>query len=132
MDETPEQRRARLAALRERATAGAENIHSSESAAERAVRFRNYVPRDAALASARGEAASAPASAPASSAAERDAVALALEPNVGDADPASLAPRRANWDLKRDVEGRLEKLERRTRRALADIAREEEARRVAA
>jgi len=127
MDETPEQRRARLAALRERAGGGAQNIPASESA----VTFRNYVPRDAALASAKTEAATAPTSALASREVDRDAVALALEPNVGDVDPASLAPKRANWDLKRDVERRLEKLERRTRRALADIAREEEARRIA-
>jgi coiled-coil domain-containing protein 12 len=43
-----------------------------------------------------------------------------------------LAPRRVNWDLKRDVEPKLEKLERRTRRALVDIAREEERKRAAA
>ena len=48
-----------------------------------------------------------------------------LEPNVGDVDPGMVAPRRANWDLKRDVEARLEKLERRTRRALVDVARDE-------
>jgi coiled-coil domain-containing protein 12 len=57
---------------------------------------------------------------------------LALEPNVGDVDPSMLAPRRANWDLKRDVEPKLEKLERRTQRALVDIAREEERKRAAA
>jgi len=57
---------------------------------------------------------------------------LALESNVGDVDPSMLAPRRVNWDLKRDVEPKLEKLERRTRRALVDIAREEERKRAAA
>ena len=57
---------------------------------------------------------------------------MALESNVGDVDPSMLAPRRVNWDLKRDVEPKLEKLERRTRRALVDIAREEERKRAAA
>lgn len=33
----------------------------------------------------------------------------------------------ANWDLKRDVEKRLEKLERRTMRALLEMAKDEEA-----
>lgn len=36
-----------------------------------------------------------------------------------------LAPKKANWDLKRDVEKRLEKLERRTMRALLELAQEE-------
>ena len=57
---------------------------------------------------------------------------MALESNVGGVDPSMLAPRRVNWDLKRDVEPKLEKLERRTRRALVDIAREEERKRAAA
>jgi hypothetical protein len=34
---------------------------------------------------------------------------------------ASMAPKKANWDLKREIEPRLAKLERRTQRALAEI-----------
>jgi len=33
----------------------------------------------------------------------------------------SLAPRKPDWDLKRDVAGKLEKLERRTQRAIAEL-----------
>ena len=36
----------------------------------------------------------------------------------------TLAPRKANWDLKRDVEKKLSKLERRTKRAMAELIRE--------
>ncbi|XP_063685480.1 coiled-coil domain-containing protein 12-like [Bolinopsis microptera] len=36
----------------------------------------------------------------------------------------TLAPRKANWDLKRDVEKKLSKLERRTKRAMAEMIRE--------
>ena len=90
------------------------------------IRDRNYAPRDGALAAAKLPATTAPAL---DVAAARDgdegAVTPRLEPNVGDVDPGMVAPRRANWDLKRDVEARLEKLERRTRRALVDVAREE-------
>jgi coiled-coil domain-containing protein 12 len=32
-----------------------------------------------------------------------------------------MAPKKANWDLKREIEPRLAKLERRTQRALAEI-----------
>ncbi|KAL5267884.1 hypothetical protein ACHWQZ_G004813 [Mnemiopsis leidyi] len=41
-----------------------------------------------------------------------------------DIDLNTLAPRKANWDLKRDVEKKLAKLERRTKRAMAEMIRE--------
>ena len=42
-------------------------------------------------------------------------------------DPLSLAaPRKANWDLRRDVAKKLEKLERRTQRALLLIMQQEQ------
>jgi hypothetical protein len=44
--------------------------------------------------------------------------------------PSLLKPKKANWDLKRDVEKKLAKLEKRTQRAMVDIAREEEAKRM--
>lgn len=37
-----------------------------------------------------------------------------------------MAPKKANWDLKRDLEPRLAKLERRTQRALLQMLQEEE------
>ena len=37
-----------------------------------------------------------------------------------------MAPKKANWDLKRDVEAKLAKLERRTQRALVQIMQEEQ------
>ena len=37
-----------------------------------------------------------------------------------------MAPKKANWDLKRDVQAKLDKLERRTQRALVEIMRDEE------
>nr|XP_022910554.1 coiled-coil domain-containing protein 12 [Onthophagus taurus] len=39
-------------------------------------------------------------------------------------DITTLAPRKPDWDLKRDVSKKLEKLERRTRKAIAEIIRE--------
>jgi coiled-coil domain-containing protein 12 len=35
-----------------------------------------------------------------------------------------LAPKKPNWDLKRDVEKKLEKLDRRTQRAIYEIIRQ--------
>uniref|UniRef100_A0A671LTV6 Coiled-coil domain-containing protein 12-like n=1 Tax=Sinocyclocheilus anshuiensis TaxID=1608454 RepID=A0A671LTV6_9TELE len=39
-------------------------------------------------------------------------------------DLANLAPRKPDWDLKRDVAKKLEKLERRTQKAIAELIRE--------
>lgn len=38
----------------------------------------------------------------------------------------NVAPKKANWDLKRDVEKKLAKLERRTQRAILEIMQHEE------
>ena len=35
-----------------------------------------------------------------------------------------MAPRKPDWDLKRDIAPKLEKLERRTQRAIAELIRE--------
>ncbi|KAF7245739.1 Coiled-coil domain-containing protein 12 [Varanus komodoensis] len=42
-------------------------------------------------------------------------------------DLANLAPRKPDWDLKRDVAKKLEKLEKRTQRAIAELIREKKA-----
>lgn len=39
-------------------------------------------------------------------------------------DFTNLAPRKPDWDLKRDIGPKLEKLERRTQRAIAELIRE--------
>lgn len=44
---------------------------------------------------------------------------------------ASVAPKKANWDLKREIGPKLDKLERRTQRAMVQLLQQEEARRQA-
>jgi len=39
-------------------------------------------------------------------------------------DLLNLAPRKPDWDLKRDIKVKLDKLERRTQKAIAEIIRE--------
>nr|XP_009936630.1 PREDICTED: coiled-coil domain-containing protein 12 [Opisthocomus hoazin] len=46
------------------------------------------------------------------------------EPIIDEVDLANLAPRKPDWDLKRDVSKKLEKLEKRTQRAIAELIRE--------
>ena len=79
---------------------------------EPVLRFRNYVPRDAALA----QHVVAPVLPAAPAAASGDAAPLP-EPDA----PVLLVPKRANWDLKRDIAPKLESLERMTQRAIAEL-----------
>lgn len=44
--------------------------------------------------------------------------------NFSRQDISNLAPRKPDWDLKRDVAKKLEKLERRTQRAIAELIRD--------
>ncbi|XP_073407280.1 coiled-coil domain-containing protein 12 isoform X3 [Dendrobates tinctorius] len=46
------------------------------------------------------------------------------EPIIEEVDLTNLAPRKPDWDLKRDVAKKLEKLEKRTQRAIAELIRE--------
>ncbi|XP_057689570.1 coiled-coil domain-containing protein 12 [Corythoichthys intestinalis] len=46
------------------------------------------------------------------------------EPIIEEVDLANLAPRKPDWDLKRDVAKKLEKLARRTQRAIAELIRD--------
>ncbi|XP_072173708.1 coiled-coil domain-containing protein 12-like [Diadema setosum] len=50
--------------------------------------------------------------------------AAVAKPVVEEVDISNLAPRKPDWDLKRDVAKKLEKLERRTHRAIAELIRE--------
>ncbi|XP_001842700.2 coiled-coil domain-containing protein 12 [Culex quinquefasciatus] len=43
---------------------------------------------------------------------------------IEEIDIANLAPRKPDWDLKRDVSKKLEKLERRTQKAIAELIRD--------
>lgn len=51
-------------------------------------------------------------------------VPLAARQETQDEEELNIAPKKANWDLKRDVEKKLEKLSRRTQRAIVEIIRE--------
>lgn len=43
---------------------------------------------------------------------------------IEDIDITNLAPRKPDWDLKRDVAKKLDRLERRTQKAIAELIRE--------
>ncbi|KAJ8683025.1 hypothetical protein QAD02_018817 [Eretmocerus hayati] len=47
--------------------------------------------------------------------------AATLKPDIEELDIGSLAPRKPDWDLKRDLAKKLEKLQRRTQKAIAEL-----------
>lgn len=54
-----------------------------------------------------------------------DQLEAAKAPQVtNELDISNLAPRKSDWDLKRDVAKKLEKLERRTQKAIAELIRD--------
>ncbi|KAK3267957.1 hypothetical protein CYMTET_19724 [Cymbomonas tetramitiformis] len=120
--ETAAERKERLKALRQAAEL---SIPVEE---ERTLKFRNYLPKDDSLQEAKIEAAK-----------PEEFEEPNIEPSAGlddaiDGEEAimSVAPKKANWDLRRDVAKKLEKLERRTQRAMVELMQEEEKRRMEA
>eukprot|EP00038_Savillea_parva_P001110 m.101470 g.101470 ORF g.101470 m.101470 type:complete len:126 (+) comp10392_c0_seq3:161-538(+) len=91
------------------------------------LKFRNYVPSGDELA----DAVMAPAPEMPSIDKEVQAAHAKLQEEESakkgkdeDVDLLNLAPQKIDWDLKRDIAPKLEKLERRTQRAIAEIINE--------
>ena len=114
---------------------------------EPVIKFRNYAPRDEkivhekvrfqAVSSVKDSKLTIVPSTPqveAAKAPEFEEVAVDLDAVIGHAAEeviVNVAPKKANWDLRRDIAPKLAKLERRTQVAMIELMREEEARRAA-
>ncbi|XP_051117093.1 uncharacterized protein LOC127241881 [Andrographis paniculata] len=86
------------------------------------MKFRNYLPHDKLL----QEGKLAPPVLPKF----EDPVVADPPPEEKKEDPfLHIAPKKPNWDLRRDVQKRLDKLERRTQKAMLTLMEREEARR---
>ncbi|EFO23336.2 hypothetical protein LOAG_05143 [Loa loa] len=119
LEEEANERKRRLKEMRERMTQQQEDDGTELSNKSVKLTFRSYEPQ-----SDLGD--------------KRDGVDLfAVEKEIADQladtqdtraveqiDITTLAPRKIDWDLKRDIAERLEKLERRTERAMAQLIRE--------
>ncbi|KAM6967746.1 coiled-coil domain-containing protein 12 [Aplochiton taeniatus] len=93
----------------------------AEEERHRELKLRNYTPEDEEL-----KERQVPKAKPAS---VEDKVKDQLEaanpePIIEEVDLANLAPRKPDWDLKRDVAKKLEKLEKRTQKAIAELIRD--------
>ncbi|GAB2294471.1 hypothetical protein Dimus_028677, partial [Dionaea muscipula] len=86
------------------------------------VKFRNYVPHDKQL----QEGKLAPPELPKF----EDPIVTAPPPEKKEDPFLNIAPKKPNWDLRRDVQKRLDKLERRTQKALCKLLEEEEKQRL--
>ncbi|KAJ7975484.1 coiled-coil domain-containing protein 12 [Quillaja saponaria] len=82
------------------------------------MKFRNYVPHDKQL----QEGKLAPAVLPKF----EDPIAAAPPPSEKEDPFVNIAPKKPNWDLQRDVQKKLDKLERRTQKALYQLMEEQE------
>ena len=163
----PEDRKARLAALAQKAGRQpvAKDSGDDQDAAEDAkpaLKFRNYVPKDGSLEPAAApardadsgggrpppkrrkgaEGAGGDTSAPPKSALElalartdrRAREAAGQDVGAGGWDKMTPMPelaKKVNWDLKRDIQHKMDKLERRTQRSIVELLRERLAREAA-
>eukprot|EP00775_Hariotina_reticulata_P011163 gene11163-11313_t len=122
-------RRERLKALKqaqqliEANYADAAAAQDSQPAEKPVLKFRNYVPKDEKI----DHEKIAPAQPP-----KLEEPQIGTKPEEADEEEllASVAPKKANWDLKREIEPRLARLERRTQRAMVEIMLEEEQQRL--
>ncbi|XP_068790151.1 coiled-coil domain-containing protein 12 isoform X2 [Struthio camelus] len=131
LEEEARRRQERLRALRQRTLQNKDGgerekkqfreDEEEEAARHKELKLRNYEPEDEEL-----KKRKVPQAKPAS---VEDKVkdqleAAKPEPIIDEVDLANLAPRKPDWDLKRDVAKKLEKLEKRTQRAIAELIRE--------
>ena len=122
-------RREKLKALREKSALASQDArgekrgvdNSADSGpAAKIIKFRNYQPKDETL-----KEQKLPTAKPLSVEEEvKDHVEKSKSNDtVNEVDLTNLAPRKPDWDLKRDVAKKLEKLERRTQRAIVELIR---------
>ena len=111
---------------------------------KRPVKFRNYTPADEELQNAEAEETEEPSSKRAKTSDDKPKSKLeeALEKtkqevqagttttatSKEDATLTAMAPKKINWDLKRDIQPKLDKLEKRTQKAIVQLLRERLAR----
>ncbi|DBB03435.1 TPA: hypothetical protein ACH3X3_010793 [Trebouxia sp. C0006] len=115
--EDPSNRAARLRALREAAglDTGEQDLNgaATDTADQPVLKFRNYTVRDDKITHEKTAVANPPKY-------EQPVVEADVDVE-GEELLLSVAPKKPNWDLRRDVEPKLAKLERRTQRAMIQL-----------
>lgn len=123
LEEEARKRKERLANLK-KSLENKNDQKNNEDSVEKPLpkpRFKSYIPEDEGL-----KAELIPTPQPGDIVAEVEDQLKAGETvfTVQELDLNTLAPRKPDWDLKRDIEKRMTKLERRTQRAIAELIRD--------
>ncbi|KOC59486.1 Coiled-coil domain-containing protein 12 [Habropoda laboriosa] len=120
LEEEALKRKERLQALKRKSEDGKENKSEIASKLPKP-KFRSYKPQDESLKDKVLDSAK-----PGNVEAEvQDQLSAAnTKVVIEELDISNLAPRKPDWDLKRDVAKKLEKLERRTQKAIAELIRD--------
>jgi len=100
-----------------------EEDQEEESKPEIKIKFRNYNPRTKEL-QENSQVLTRPTVEKEKQWVKEELKAIVQEPSIEKKEILSIAPRKPNWDLKRDAEPRLEELRKRTQLALIDILRQ--------
>ncbi|KAI8368343.1 mRNA splicing factor [Choanephora cucurbitarum] len=127
MDQEAQKRKERLAALRKRKLGDEASSDRASVEAEKTLKFRSYTPNDEHLQQYVETATPTDIKNTVETETKdmtKETLAEAAEKQKEEVDLFNLAPKKPNWDLKRDVEKKLEKLERRTQRAIYEIIRQ--------
>ena len=116
------------------------NRDENDEETKKAISFRNYAPSDNKLEESNDnedtpaakkqrvdENRQSSALQQAMREAQSDAVAAGSTSSIqanGDLEMSSMAPKKINWDLKRDIRDKLAKLEKRTQKAIVELLKE--------
>ncbi|CAD6992508.1 coiled-coil domain-containing protein 12 isoform X2 [Ceratitis capitata] len=114
-------RKERLRQLREKANKSDKDIGSEEGEKLPKPIFRSYKPQNE---NTEGEILEQEPSGDIEKAVEGQLELLRQPMIIDEIDIANLAPRKPDWDLKRDVAKKFERLERRTQKAIAELIRD--------
>ncbi|CDH48231.1 hypothetical protein RO3G_10424 [Lichtheimia corymbifera JMRC:FSU:9682] len=120
MEEEARKRKERLSALRKRKVDG-------DNKSERTLAFRSYTPNDENLKQHVNIATPNDVGETVESETKsftKDVLAEAAVKEKEEVDLFNLQPKKPNWDLKRDVEKKLERLDRRTQKAILELIRQ--------
>ncbi|KAG0229794.1 hypothetical protein BGW42_007707 [Actinomortierella wolfii] len=128
MEDASKKRKERLEALRKRKLASVANGDDTKAS----LTFRNYTPINEDLKAESDVKAAVPRAPEGVDTVEKQTEGVVEtviqeeeKKRTQDVDIFSLAPMQPNWDLKRDIEPRLKKLEKRTRAAIVELIRKE-------
>ncbi|KAI7861977.1 mRNA splicing factor [Spinellus fusiger] len=126
MEEEAQKRKERLESIRKRKLSKSQDsIENTDT--EKKLSFRSYIPNDETLKQHANIVTPDDIGDTIESETKhitKEVLSKATEKEKEEVDLFNLAPKKANWDLKRDVEKKLEKLDRKTQRAVLQILRQ--------